>query len=217
MRGILDLHGKKLADGTYEGRTTKPAKYETLAFIILAFENFQREVNVITGRGKHSKNLRPGKLYQDFPTWIKPLIEKNIIHHYMSLEGDGGYRVQFKKPHILDLTSVKLDEQQDVFNKAINDIAGLNKGRLFVHYNLLGTSKRGIEFLQDYLRMVWDNPKPPTDRVPISFDDRPSVLKLIFNHKNMQSLGGETWGSFDDSYRTYGTYYLPASNVMPSV
>jgi DNA-nicking Smr family endonuclease len=94
----LDLHGLRYVD----------AKFHVLTFIRSAYNDNQRLVLIITGKGKYTKNdityvsnERSGVLRQALPTWLKDNNIRSLILNFTSAHfshgGSGAFYVYLRK------------------------------------------------------------------------------------------------------------------------
>jgi len=150
-RQTLDLHGRKDAEGKYDGRRIKDAHEDTHAFLQDAYLGFRDTATVITGRGKHAgPHGEKGVLKKAFKhdKALAPFIKKSH-----PIKGDGGYHVTLPKAPCLDLNGLELKEALTQLIKATSQAkkAGHNRLRLkveqpfgdkllaqYTHYLVLG-------------------------------------------------------------------------------
>ena len=121
-------------NGAYEGRNVKQGRKEVYDFIIKAYENFQDEVTVLTGRGKHiNSNGQKGVLYAAFKKeWMKEKDLSPIIKMFFPIEGNGGYKVVLVKPKKLEVLSENFIESLPLIKKLIADMVQKRQTRLLI-------------------------------------------------------------------------------------
>ena len=95
---VLDLHGLRYED----------AKFDVLNFIRSAYNDNQRLVLIITGKGKYTKNdstyvsnERSGVLRQALPTWLEDINISSLILNFTTAHfshgGSGAFYVYLRK------------------------------------------------------------------------------------------------------------------------
>jgi len=205
-RKILDLHGKRIQNnGNYDGRTAKQARAETLDFILQAYETFQDEVTVLTGRGNHiGSNGQKGVLYAAFEKeWINDESIVSIIKKYHPLSGNGGYKIIFVKSKKLGLSTARNEEALPHVKKAISQMIQKRQSRLFLQMDPKADPKaRLFPGNQEYKLMTClaqdlslKEPAFFKSISPISFYSKPGELRFIFNHRNSRYPGSMSWGN----------------------
>jgi len=215
-RKILDLHGKKdQSSGIYEGRNVKQAREETLNFIMQAYETFQDEVTVLTGRGNHvSSNGQKGVLYEAFEKeWINDKSLASVIKSYYPLEGNGGYKVVLIKPKKLDLGTKSIEEAVPLIKQAISQIIKKGQTRLFLQMNPKLSISPGSHEYKLMACLAHDLCIHDTALFklisPISFYSKPGELRFIFNQRHPRYPDSMSWGDCFGNSINEGTIGLP--------
>lgn len=213
-RKRLDLHGKRLPKGEYDGRSVKVAEKETKKFIMQAYKTFQDDVKVCTGRGNHvNTNNTKGVLRGVFNDWMKdeeiaPLIKKSIL-----CQGDGEYKVIFIKTCNLNLTNTKPQDRLSAIRETIVQMNEQKNKRLRIALAPeTGTSTENREFnllTKLYADLKENDPKFAELLLPISCESTPGEMKIIFNQQHSKSRGGLSFFNSHGSTGFYGTIGKP--------
>jgi len=169
-RQILDLHGRKDAEGKYDGRRIKDAHEDTHAFLQDAYLGFRDTATVITGRGKHvGPQGEKGVLKKAFKhdKALAPFIKKSY-----PMKGNGGYHVALPKAPCFELKGLGLQEALMQLVKAVAQAgeAGHNRLRLKVDQSF------GDELLARYTHYLVLGGY----NFDFSITESPGELRLIF-------------------------------------
>ncbi len=211
-RKTLDLHGKKLpSSGEYEGRSVKEAGDETRDFIIQAYETFQDDVTVLTGRGNHvNTNGRRGALKEAFrKEWMKDNLLGSIIKNYFPLEGEGGYKIIFIKPEILDLNNKGYEESLPLIRQTIGEMIEKEKTRLRILLNFKDSSPSqnlGFNLIMRISQNLSSH-EPGLRKAffPISFESSSEELKMIFRKEHPKCPSSFCFSSSYGNTSVFGT------------
>lgn len=213
-RRILDLHGKRLSSGHYEGRSTQQGEQDTQEFILQAYEMFKEEVTVLTGRGNHlNPNGTKGVLREAFRDWMAAEPFPSIVKKYCSLEGDGGYKVIFKKIQKLNLNNSDTPDQNPilVIKEAIAQMIRQKQRRLYIVLNEEeGPSESAREFklLMSLYADLYENNKELVQLItPLSFESIPGELKIIFNNQHSKNSSSFSFAHLYGSASALGTIH----------
>lgn len=188
-RKLLDLHGKLLPSGQYEGRSVKVAGQETKEFMMQAYETFKDEVTVLTGRGKHvNANKTKGVLKEAFTDWMQDEQLLPLIKTYIPLEGNGAYKAIFVKTCKLNLSNTKTQNILPCIKKTIAQMVAQNKKRLWITLDPgEENSPHNREFhlmMSLYADLQDNSPQFAELLLPISFESKPGEMKIIFNKQH---------------------------------
>jgi len=202
-RKILDLHGKKnQSSGLFEGRNVEQAHAETLEFIKQAYETFQDEITVLTGRGNHvNPNGKSGVLHEAFEKeWIKNKFLAPLIKGYYPLEGNGGYKITLVKTKKLDLGEKSIEDALPLIKETIIRMIEKGQSRLFLQMSSkekASSDDRRYPLLTSLAR-DWCSKDPSFFKSisPISFESKPRELKMIFNKRHPRYPNSMSWGNY---------------------
>jgi len=209
-RKILDLHGKQLPSGKYEGRSEKTAEQETPDFIMQAYETFKNEVTVLTGRGNHiNANGQKGVLKEAFEKWMGTDLFSAIIKNYSALEGDGGYKVKFKKIQNLDLTRNDPINFIPLITQTICQMPQQKQTRLHIilkPQDVGSIYDREFALITSVFADLQAHHKDLAKLIiPISIELTPGKIKVILNREHPKSPKFFTFADSYGSPSVYGT------------
>lgn len=191
QRKLLDLHAKRLNPIGYDGKSVKEAGPETKSYIIKAYENFEEQITVLTGYGKHVNiNGTQGVLKAAFEDWMQDPYLSPLIASYLPVGGDGGYKVSFVKIQTLKLHNIHHPNTLPNIRNTISQMAEHNKKRLRIILTEKDGSLDDREFkllTSIYADLKNNNEQFTQSLLPISFESVPGELKIIFNKQHPKS------------------------------
>lgn len=213
-RRILNLHGKCLPSGQYEGRSVKQAGLETQTFILQAYEMFQEDVTVLTGRGNHvNATGQRGVLKEAFRDWMEVEPFPSIVKSYCLWGGDGGYKVTFKKIQKLNLNNSNIPDQNPIpiIKETIAQMIEQKKRRLHIILDEQEEPSKGNREFNLLMGLYADLHKNNNEIAklitPLSFEGTPREMKIIFNKQHSKNPFSFTFGNSFGSTSTLGTIH----------
>lgn len=202
-RKILDLHGKKhQTTGRYEGRNAHQGREETVNFIVQAYEDFQEEVTILTGRGNHiNSNGQKGVLNAAFKEkWMKEARLVPILKKCFPVTGGGGYKVKLIKPKKLDLTVVNFSETVPLVKQTIFEMVQNKQARLLLSLDFKGNPlirNPEFELMMHLTQHLMEKEAELFKNIyPLSFEAESGKLRIIFNKVHPRAPHSLRFGNY---------------------
>ncbi|MBL0941972.1 MAG: SEL1-like repeat protein [Alphaproteobacteria bacterium] len=211
-RQILDLRGKQdKHTKRYEGRSAEQGREETISFILRAYENFQEDVTLVTGRGTHDHaNGQKGRLYKAFSKkWINDDMLKPIIKIFQPLEGGEEYNIKFLKIKKLELGNVDIEDAVSRLKQEIKLRVPKPQSRLLLKMSSGDNETTGNKAYNVFDQFIHDlyanDQKLYKLLIPISFEAKKGELRLIFNKQHSRAPNSESFGDYSGTSVIEGT------------